>query len=240
MDKNIYLAELLPGSKFKEAVFAVSRVREEKRGAFQVISITLMDSSCLEGRPAADWHHTPEKHALLCQSRFIRASGSVSNREKYSGQITLETWEAVPQPKDTRPFLSPLPTGHWEHRSRFDALIASVQEPHLRQLLERVFPPEQKTREMFCQAVAAQSMHHAYRGGLLEHSVEVAELCDRACLVLPSLKRDFLVTCALLHDIGKLEEMRHGIGAGEYTESGTLATSACRRCLRRKTRLPRR
>lgn len=222
MDKGNYLAELLPGSKFTDSVFAVSRVREEKRGTFQVISVTLMDCSCVEGRPAADWNFTPEKYARLCQARFLQASGSVSDREKYSGQISLDSWEAVPQPKDTRPFLSPLPAGHQEHRNRFAALVGSVQEPHLRQLLQSVLHPEHKTREMFCQAVAAQSMHHAYRGGLLEHSVEVAELCDSACRVLPSLKRDFLVTCALLHDIGKLEEMRHGVGAGEYTESGTL------------------
>ncbi len=221
MDKGFYLAELLPGIKFTEAVFAVSGVREERRGTCHVLSVTLRDGSCLEGRQAADWYYSPEKHAKLCGARFIKASGSVSSHEKYVGQIGLDAWEAVPVPANTRPFLSPLPASHQEHRSRLDTLVDSVQEPHLRQLLAGVFP-NSKTREMFCQAVAAQFLHHAYRGGLLEHSIEVAELCDSACRVLPSLKRDFLVTCALLHDIGKLEEMRHGVGAGEYTESGTL------------------
>lgn len=99
MDKGFYLADLLPGIKFTEAVFAVSGVCEERRGKCHVLSVTLRDGSCLEGRPAADWHYSSEKHAKLCGARFIKASGSVSSHEKYSGQISLDSWEAMPAPR---------------------------------------------------------------------------------------------------------------------------------------------
>ena len=64
--------------------------------------------------------------------------------------------------------------------------------------------------------------HHAYQGGLLHHSIEVAELCASAAEILPTLSRDLLVACALLHDIGKLNEMDHGLNAGQYTAAGML------------------
>jgi 3'-5' exoribonuclease len=57
---------------------------------------------------------------------------------------------------------------------------------------------------------------------LLEHSGEVALLCDRVASTLPHLDRDLLVTAALLHDIGKLEEMENDLNAGEYTPAGHL------------------
>ncbi len=78
-------------------------------------------------------------------------------------------------------------------------------------------------REHFPFAPAAQSMHHAYRGGLLEHSVSVARLCLKIADAHPELDRQILCVAALFHDIGKLEEMRPKQGGGaEYTENGRL------------------
>jgi len=65
-------------------------------------------------------------------------------------------------------------------------------------------------------------MHHAFRGGLLNHSVEVATLCSSAAATLTSVNRDLLVTGALLHDLGKIDEIDHGLHKGEYTRSGNL------------------
>ena len=53
---------------------------------------------------------------------------------------------------------------------------------------------------------AAKSVHHGYIGGLLEHSVSVAKLCEQYAVLYPQLNRDLLVTTALFHDIGKAEE----------------------------------
>jgi 3'-5' exoribonuclease len=57
---------------------------------------------------------------------------------------------------------------------------------------------------------------------LLEHCGEVAALCDPCASTLPHLNRDLLVTAAMLHDIGKLEEMESGLRSGEYTLAGQL------------------
>lgn len=55
---------------------------------------------------------------------------------------------------------------------------------------------------------AAQMMHHAYLGGLLEHTVNLARLGDVVSKLYPVLRRDLLIAAAVLHDVGKLDEMR--------------------------------
>jgi 3'-5' exoribonuclease len=71
------------------------------------------------------------------------------------------------------------------------------------------------------QAPAAKIMHHAYLGGLLEHTVSVTRLLGRICEHYPRLDRDLLVTGAILHDIGKLEEFSYDLQL-DYTDAGRL------------------
>ena len=104
-------------------------------------------------------------------------------------------------------------------KSRFDEYLASVQDVHLQRLLNRIFTPERK--KQFYRATAAKSIHHNYSGGLLEHSVQVAELCLRAVDVFSGLNRDLVLTGALLHDIGKIVELDVKI-VPQYTVEGRL------------------
>ena len=82
-------------------------------------------------------------------------------------------------------------------------LIATVQCPHLRALLEAVFSGE--TWERFRTAPAAKRYHHPYAHGLLEHSLSVAQGVSALASTFPGIDRDIAVTGALLHDIGKLD-----------------------------------
>ncbi len=76
-------------------------------------------------------------------------------------------------------------------------------------------------RSRLMQAPAAKMMHHARAGGLLQHSLSVAGICLRIAAHYPCLDRQVLLAAALLHDIGKLEEMT-GPLATEYTPEGNL------------------
>ena len=68
---------------------------------------------------------------------------------------------------------------------------------------------------------AAKNMHHAYRGGLLEHTLSVFNLCRSICDRYPSLDRQTLLAGALLHDIGKIREFSGGLN-NDYTDVGRL------------------
>lgn len=101
-----------------------------------------------------------------------------------------------------------------------EVLRAEVRMPPLRQLLEDIFADE-GLRKRFKSCPAAKALHHAYIGGLLEHTDSVVRLCRRACDHYPSLNRSLLLTAATLHDLMKTEELSWG-KSFEYTDEGRL------------------
>jgi 3'-5' exoribonuclease len=101
-------------------------------------------------------------------------------------------------------------------------LIATVQCVHLRALLDRVFGPGTETWEMFRHAPAAKRYHQAYRHGLLEHSLTVAQGVSAIAATFGGVDRDVAVTGALLHDIGKLDAYTHDPLAIDMTDLGRL------------------
>ena len=84
-------------------------------------------------------------------------------------------------------------------------LLATVREPFLSELLERFFGAGSPAWERFRDAPAAKHFHHAYRHGLLEHCLTVAQGVSALSATFAGIDRDIAVTGALLHDIGKLE-----------------------------------
>jgi 3'-5' exoribonuclease len=102
-------------------------------------------------------------------------------------------------------------------------LVATVQERHLRLLLERVLGPGGRTWEAFREAPAAKRYHQAYRHGLLEHSLTVAQGVSAISATFGGVDRDVAVTGALLHDIGKLDAYTAADPlAIELTDTGKL------------------
>lgn len=84
-------------------------------------------------------------------------------------------------------------------------VLATVQDPHLRRLLDAFFGEGSETWAMYRIAPAAKRYHQAYLHGLLEHCLTVAQAVHGASQVFPGIDHDVAVTGALLHDIGKLE-----------------------------------
>jgi 3'-5' exoribonuclease len=100
-------------------------------------------------------------------------------------------------------------------------LAGSVENPFLKELLLSLFG-ERKLMAAMKKAPAAKAMHHAYVGGLLEHTLAVARLADSICTLYPSLDRSLLLAGALLHDLGKLKEFSFDSFPFEYSDRGRL------------------
>jgi 3'-5' exoribonuclease len=99
-------------------------------------------------------------------------------------------------------------------------IVASVGNPWLRKLLESVvLDPELVPK--WKRAPAAKSMHHAYFGGLLEHVISLCGLCRAALAHYPEADADLLLSGAVLHDVGKLQELSYERSLG-YTDEGQL------------------
>ena len=101
-------------------------------------------------------------------------------------------------------------------------LVATVQNRHLRALLEAVLGPQSPTWQRFREAPAAKRYHQAYRHGLLEHSLGVAQAVGLIAATFPGVDRDVAVTGALLHDIGKLDAYTADPLAIDMTDLGKL------------------
>jgi len=84
-------------------------------------------------------------------------------------------------------------------------LLGTIRNPHLVRLLDGFFGDESDVWAAYRLAPAAKYYHQAYRHGLLEHSLTVAQAVSAVSATFPGLDRDLAVTGALLHDIGKLE-----------------------------------
>jgi 3'-5' exoribonuclease len=101
-------------------------------------------------------------------------------------------------------------------------LIATIQDPHLRALLEAVLGPGTSGWAQFREAPAAKRYHQAYRHGLLEHSLTVAQAVSATSATFPGIDRDVAVTGALLHDIGKTVAYNEDPLAIDLTDAGRL------------------
>lgn len=100
-------------------------------------------------------------------------------------------------------------------------LIKTVTNPYLSQLLKSFFMGDAEFEKRFKFHSAAKSVHHGFVGGLLEHTLSVAKNCDYFAKMYPILNRDLLLTAAIFHDIGKLEELSV-FPENDYTDEGQL------------------
>lgn len=98
--------------------------------------------------------------------------------------------------------------------------VAGFSDPHLRALAE-AFLSDPEISAALRQAPAAKALHHAWIGGLLEHVLSLMGICDLAARHYPGVNRDLVLTGVLLHDIGKLRELRWGTSF-DYTLEGQL------------------
>jgi 3'-5' exoribonuclease len=101
-------------------------------------------------------------------------------------------------------------------------LVATVQQPQLRALLNRLLGPGSDGWARYRQAPAAKHYHQAYPHGLLEHCLGVAQAVSAISATFPGIDRDVAVTGALLHDIGKLEAYTTDPVAIDLSDAGRL------------------
>ena len=99
--------------------------------------------------------------------------------------------------------------------------ISTVKNPYLQKLLAAFFLEDEEFAKRFRSHSAAKSVHHGFVGGLLEHTLAVTKLCAMFCEQYPILNRDLLLTAAMFHDIGKLDELSD-FPANDYTDEGQL------------------
>lgn len=163
----------------------------------------------------------PEFEAgALAAGSFIRAEGVVETR--FGGPVIALTGTGVEDANDLdqRDFLPGSFRDTDELRGYLEFFVSEVYDSDYSRLLE-AFIGDAGFMDCFLMAPGEARSHHAYLGGLLEHTVSVATLCQHTAVQHPRLNSDLLTTAALLHDIGKVDEFSWQ-GRLEFTGEGML------------------
>ncbi len=168
------------------------------------------------------WEDAARIESIALPGAFVGVRGRV---EIFNGmrQIRVEKLDALRvEIDDLDLFMPRSPRDPIAMARELDELIYSVQDKPLRALLLRLLGAETATGRAFRRAPAAKFNHHAYVGGLLEHTLSVTKLADMIARHYGAeVDRDLLITGALLHDLGKIDEI--GLEAGfPYTGRGKL------------------
>lgn len=150
----------------------------------------------------------------LLGSRFERGDAiEVKGRvDTFKGELVAEVTDLRridPADVDPAMFLPSAYRSVEELLGFFEHLTREIHHPGLRQVVERVLADPEVSVELR-RAPCTRAAHHAYLGGLLEHTVSVATLASEVCLLHPRLNSDLLIAAALLHDIGKTREFTYG------------------------------
>jgi 3'-5' exoribonuclease len=215
------LAELTPDSAGWGFFLCTSKERRTGRSGSDFLVLTLQDVSAqltakiLDGAERFD--------AEFDAGEFVRVEGRGSS---YDGrlQLVVSAIRRVHAEQDRLDGFredecvqsAPRPVG--EMWSELSARVAAVGNPQLRVLLLRILADhELQLREW----PAAQVIHHAYRGGFLEHIVKMAEVGQFLARAYDA-DADLVLAGVILHDIGKLQELAYDSGAISYTREGNL------------------
>ncbi len=219
MHKGVFISDL-PSSGRIEGLFCVSsKALRETRNGDPYLALTLLDRT---GEVQARlWNAAGEAAALFDKGDYLWVEAE-AQVYRDTVQLRIANMERVPPDKvDHSQFLPSTPSDVVSLWSEFRRHLSSISDPVLNRLLREIFS-DRKTARAFRMAPAAKHMHHAYLGGLLEHSVSVARLARAVCREYPDLDQDLLLAAALIHDIGKTEEFSYQAPPIDYTDQGRL------------------
>jgi 3'-5' exoribonuclease len=212
------IAELGAGQSFQGVYACVRKDRLSARNGSIYLSLELKDRS--GSIPARAFRDVDRLSARFERGDAIRVSGKV---ERFRGELVAEVEDirAVESSEvDPAEFLPAAYRNAEELEGFLEHLTREVHDAPLREVVERVLFSEPLAAE-FRRAPCTRAGHHAYVGGLVEHTVAVATLVGEVCQLHPRLNSDLLMAAALLHDVGKTREFTYGAEFG-ITEEGRL------------------
>jgi 3'-5' exoribonuclease len=193
----------------------------QKRDGSEFLKLLLADRTGTV--PAMVWDGVGEFRELCTPGAAVRVIGRFAVSPRYGAQVTVRAVRPpAPGSFDPAELHDGPPRSPEQMELDLRELVATVRNPHLRALLDRFFAEDGGTWALYRAAPAAKFFHQAYRHGLLEHSLSVAQAVGAISATFPGIDRDVAVTGALLHDIGKLEAYTADPTAIDLTDDGRL------------------
>ena len=217
----MFVRELTDGQDLERVLLVRASELRSKRDGSEYLRLSLGDRT---GAVVAIVREHVREAAEVCEpGRAVVVRGRYGVHERYGPEMTVEAVRAAEADEyDLADLLDGPPRTAEQMEQALRELIAQVQSPPLRELLDRVLGPSAPTWPAYRDAPAAKRYHQAYRHGLLEHSLSVGEAVAVISTTFPGIDRDVAITGALLHDIGKLDAYTSDPLAIDLTDLGKL------------------
>lgn len=213
--KKLFVTDLAVGDDLQNEPFLLEdMVQRSTKNDSPFLLFKLRDKT---GQVAAVFWNVPEHiQTMPLNGAVLLVTGQVV---LYRDALQVKVTDLNPAPNaNLADFLPSSSRSRSSMLAELEEYIATLQSPW-QQLVNGLL--QGPFLEQFANAPAARTMHHAYLGGLLEHSLSMAKLADVMASHYPSVRRDLLLTGALLHDMGKAIE--YDIGSGiTFSEDGRL------------------
>jgi len=217
--KRIYIDQIRTGDIVGDFFVVAQCERKSTQANKPFLTVTLSDST---GKvQCVCWDNVPRLETILVTGKIVRIEAAAST---YRDELQLKITDARPVKEtdkvDDTDFIQSAPFDIEHTYRQLLEYKNSISNSKIRELLDCFFEND-ICAKAFKYHPAAKRMHHAYAGGLLEHTLGIVKSCDLFSKNYPYLNRNLLLAGAMLHDIGKLKEMKGGL-ATEYTTSGQL------------------
>jgi 3'-5' exoribonuclease len=215
---KIFITELLDGEPVTSFFLARQIQIRQRRSGESFLTLILADRT--GEYPAVMWDGVDDAVRALADGDIVKAQAVLG---AYNGAPQLTVTRLRKATADEIALEDYLPRSDRDPAvllAELEAAVEDVRQPHLRRLLQELLA-DPVTRTALTSAPAAKAIHHAVLGGLLEHTVSVVGLCRLLADYYPPVNRDLLVAGAILHDLGKIRELRWD-RVFEYTDVGRL------------------
>lgn len=224
MAQRVFIKDLKP-SQWVEGVFAVQNCQLGRTKAGKpYIKCLLADKT---GRaPGRMWNATEELFSILPTDGFVRIGGET---QPYQGEMQIIIQQmnaAVPTPAELEDLLPCTKYDVEEMFAELSKMLDTLEHAGVK-ALAKMYLDDQELMARFKRSPAAMSLHHAYLGGLLEHTLNLLRVAEKILPLYPELNRDIVLMGLFLHDLGKCEELTWENGFG-YTDDGQLVGHVAR------------
>jgi 3'-5' exoribonuclease len=218
---RIPLRDLEDGQRVSGVYAVRERELRRKRNGEPWLRLSVGDATGTA--EAVCWEEAEALHALCCAGSPVFVSGVFEVSDRWGAKIKISSLrEAEPHEYTAEELAAESEVSPELLERDLRELLGTVQNPELRELLNVFFGEDSETWKRFSVAPAAKTYHQAYRHGLLEHTLSVAQAVSAAANFFPGIDRDVAVTGALLHDIGKCVAYNDDPLAIDLTDAGRL------------------
>jgi len=215
-----YVADLQEGASVVTYFLCADKQTPTTRDGKPYLRLSLKDAT---GEVPAILFDAAEYIDTFARGDVVKVEGLYAVDTRFGPQLKLRRIRPVADNEYDPAALVPVsPFDVEELAARAQALVDSVAQPNLRALLQRALDPSREPGASFVIAPAAVANHHAYRHGLLEHSIIVAEVAAEVAAHFPSVDADLVLAGALLHDLGKTRTYSVDLMKPGFTDEGRL------------------